>query len=273
MRRHRARGRVDEAPARPAAATYPDDESGDAYKFTVGLAKLCEAKGVKFEFGVAIEGFSVQNGKITAVRTQDVLNRSRRLRPRPRQLQPAARAPAGHRPADLSAQGLLGDDAGQEPGGGLDRVALGRGAQAGPVAAGRPAAHRRHRRVERLQHGNQQGALRGDREARDGTVSRAPATRRRRPTGPGCGRRRRATCPASAARSIRTSSSTPATARSAGPTPAAPGASLPTSSAAGQPRSRFSGDDGGDAHARRIPWPTRSMASPAPISPSFSTAR
>ena len=37
---------------------YPDDESGDAYKFTVGLAKLCEANGVDFDFDVDIEGFS-----------------------------------------------------------------------------------------------------------------------------------------------------------------------------------------------------------------------
>jgi len=49
---------------------YPEDESGDAYKFTAGLAKLCEAKGVKFEFGVSIEGLSVQNGKVHSVRTR-----------------------------------------------------------------------------------------------------------------------------------------------------------------------------------------------------------
>jgi D-amino-acid dehydrogenase len=45
---------------------YPRDESGDAYKFTAGLAKLCEAKGVEFKFGVSIEGLSVQNGKISS---------------------------------------------------------------------------------------------------------------------------------------------------------------------------------------------------------------
>jgi D-amino-acid dehydrogenase len=49
---------------------YPEDESGDAYQFTAGLAKLCAAKGVEFEFGVTIEGFSVQGNRIAAVNTQ-----------------------------------------------------------------------------------------------------------------------------------------------------------------------------------------------------------
>jgi len=49
---------------------YPDDESGDAYKFTAELANLCEADGVKFDFGVAIEGFSASNNEIKAIRTQ-----------------------------------------------------------------------------------------------------------------------------------------------------------------------------------------------------------
>jgi D-amino-acid dehydrogenase len=49
---------------------FADDESGDAYKFTAGLAKLCEAKGVKFEFGVAITGLSTNKNKITAVKTR-----------------------------------------------------------------------------------------------------------------------------------------------------------------------------------------------------------
>ena len=48
----------------------PQDESGDAYKFTTGLAKLCEAQGVAFEFGVSIEGFSVRHDRIHSVRTK-----------------------------------------------------------------------------------------------------------------------------------------------------------------------------------------------------------
>ena len=46
------------------------DESGDAYKFTAGLAKLCVAQGVEFSFAVDIKGFSTQGEKITAVETQ-----------------------------------------------------------------------------------------------------------------------------------------------------------------------------------------------------------
>jgi D-amino-acid dehydrogenase len=45
-----------------------EDESGDAYKFTTELAKLCMAKGVDFEFGSSIESLEVQNGKISGVR-------------------------------------------------------------------------------------------------------------------------------------------------------------------------------------------------------------
>src|SRR5258706_1580476 len=47
-----------------------DDESGDAYKFTSELAKLCAAKGVQFVFGASIKDFSVQNGKVRSVNTQ-----------------------------------------------------------------------------------------------------------------------------------------------------------------------------------------------------------
>ena len=47
---------------------YPEDESGDAYKFTAELAKLCEANGVRFDFGVSIERLLTENGKITAVK-------------------------------------------------------------------------------------------------------------------------------------------------------------------------------------------------------------
>jgi D-amino-acid dehydrogenase len=47
-----------------------DDESGDAYKFTAGLAKLCAAQGVAFSFGVDIKGCSALGGKIDAVETR-----------------------------------------------------------------------------------------------------------------------------------------------------------------------------------------------------------
>jgi D-amino-acid dehydrogenase len=46
-----------------------DDESGDAYKFTAELAKLCMAKGVAFDFGISVESLEIQNQKISGART------------------------------------------------------------------------------------------------------------------------------------------------------------------------------------------------------------
>jgi D-amino-acid dehydrogenase len=51
----------------------PEDESGDAYKFTTGLAKLCEAQGVAFDFDVDIQGFIFEKQKITGIRTSKAL--------------------------------------------------------------------------------------------------------------------------------------------------------------------------------------------------------
>ena len=48
---------------------YPTDESGDAYKFTLELAKRCVANGVRFEFGVDMKGFSAENGRIAGMQT------------------------------------------------------------------------------------------------------------------------------------------------------------------------------------------------------------
>ncbi len=50
-------------------ATYTDaDESGDARMFTQNLAKLCEARGVKFIYGAQILGVNAQGGRATGVR-------------------------------------------------------------------------------------------------------------------------------------------------------------------------------------------------------------
>ena len=48
---------------------FRDDESGDAFKFTSGLAKLCAAKGVRFDFGADATGFAVEKEKIVGVST------------------------------------------------------------------------------------------------------------------------------------------------------------------------------------------------------------
>jgi D-amino-acid dehydrogenase len=53
-----------------AGGTYtPDDESGDAHKFTQELAKKCREKGVVFDFDVVIEGFEFNGQEIQGVKT------------------------------------------------------------------------------------------------------------------------------------------------------------------------------------------------------------
>ncbi len=60
------------APARHriAGATYtPEDESGDARKFTQALAGLAEAAGVRFRYGTEVLGFEHTRDRILGVRT------------------------------------------------------------------------------------------------------------------------------------------------------------------------------------------------------------
>lgn len=53
-----------------AGAIYtPGDESGDAHIFTQNLAALAAQKGVIFHYDTAIEGFSVEGGRIVSVET------------------------------------------------------------------------------------------------------------------------------------------------------------------------------------------------------------
>ena len=47
-----------------------NDESGDAYKFTTALARLCEAQGVKFKFGLAIDKLATHGGKVISPQVQ-----------------------------------------------------------------------------------------------------------------------------------------------------------------------------------------------------------
>ena len=57
----------------PAAITggiyYPDDESGDAYKFTDGLAQVCAGLGVNFAYATAVNGLTANGGRIMGVDT------------------------------------------------------------------------------------------------------------------------------------------------------------------------------------------------------------
>ncbi len=47
----------------------PDDESGDAHKFTRKLAALCAERGVTFHYGTRIHGFEWSAGRIGAIST------------------------------------------------------------------------------------------------------------------------------------------------------------------------------------------------------------
>jgi len=47
----------------------PQDESGDAYRFTVKLADVCKAMGVSFDFDVSVAALKAANGCVAAVET------------------------------------------------------------------------------------------------------------------------------------------------------------------------------------------------------------
>ena len=47
----------------------PDDETGDCFKFTNALAKLCEGLGVTFRYGVDIRRLKVADGRLAGVET------------------------------------------------------------------------------------------------------------------------------------------------------------------------------------------------------------
>ena len=49
----------------------PDDESGDAHRFTRELARLAAARGVTFRFGMAVEALEGAGERIVALRTHD----------------------------------------------------------------------------------------------------------------------------------------------------------------------------------------------------------
>ena len=53
----------------------PEDESGDACKFTQGLARLAAAQGVRFEFGRTIKRIDVAGGRVRGVVLADAAGR------------------------------------------------------------------------------------------------------------------------------------------------------------------------------------------------------
>ena len=53
------------------AIHFPDDHSGDAYKFTCEMARLCRSMGVEFRFGTTVIGFESLGDVINSVRTRN----------------------------------------------------------------------------------------------------------------------------------------------------------------------------------------------------------
>ena len=53
------------------ALLLPGDETGDCFKFTQNLAKMAEALGVQFKFGVNIQGLLSSGGAINGVQTDE----------------------------------------------------------------------------------------------------------------------------------------------------------------------------------------------------------
>ncbi len=57
---------------RLAGATYTsEDESGDVHRFTTRLAALCEARGVRFRYGVRVQKLHAQGGRMRGVEVAD----------------------------------------------------------------------------------------------------------------------------------------------------------------------------------------------------------
>ena len=60
---------LEQATSPVAGGAYtPEDESGDAHKFTTGLARLAQEKGVRFDFGRTIESLEVRGDAVESVR-------------------------------------------------------------------------------------------------------------------------------------------------------------------------------------------------------------
>ena len=159
----------------------PADESGDACAFTQRLAARCvEARASNFGTARRSPASTRRAARSMRVRLLQAdaaapAAERRCLRGRARQPQPAVAAAARHVAADLSGQGLFGDDTDRESGCRAAREPDRRRAQAGVLAAGRTPARRRHRRTQRLRQLAQQRALRRDTATGSPVCFRRPA--------------------------------------------------------------------------------------------------
>jgi glycine/D-amino acid oxidase-like deaminating enzyme len=219
-----------------AGATYTEtDESGDAHKFTVNLAKLSEGKGVRFLYDRTVRRLDRDSSGITGVVVapsplgegrgegdNEVLTADAYV------VALGSYSPLLTRPIGLDlpiypAKGYSATipivDAARAPTVSITDDAF----KIVFTRAGRPHAHRRHRRALGLLDRSQHGALRGAHTARARGLPRAPRITTTPSSGPAFGPPRPRTCRSSARRNSPISTSTPATARSAGRWPPAPG--------------------------------------------------
>ncbi len=63
---------LEHSTVRVAGGVYdPDDESGDAYRFTRELARVAASHGVVFRFGASVDAIEVTGDTVTAIRRRD----------------------------------------------------------------------------------------------------------------------------------------------------------------------------------------------------------
>ena len=91
----------------------PDDESGDAYKFTKALAGICESLGAEFRFATPVRALPVEGGRIAGVDTGAGRLEADAYVVSAGSYSPLLLKSAGHPPAGLSGQGLFGDHPGR----------------------------------------------------------------------------------------------------------------------------------------------------------------
>ena len=217
------------------ATFFANDESGDAHKFTSGLAAAAAANGVTFRFGETVRRLTGDRRRVTGAETDKGAIEADAVVMSLASYSPQFLKRLGRPRADLSAQGLFGD----HPDDRLQRRADPRDPRRPPAhrdePAGRPAPLRRHRRARRAQRDHPPRPGDGDAGRGDGGVPELRRPQQGRTVdriqaddaGLPADHRQDAGFPGF--------TWTPATAAPAGPIRQAPAGSSPTSSRAASP--------------------------------------
>jgi D-amino-acid dehydrogenase len=167
----------------------PGDETGDCFKFTQALAKLAEAAGVTFKFGVNIQAIEHDAAKgVTAVRTDQGSFTADRYVVALGSYSPALGQAAGHRPAGVPGQGLLDHRADHRRGRRARIHRDGRDLQGGRHPPGRPHPRGRHGTALGLRPRAESAPARHARTRRDRSLSQGAATCATPPSGRACAR-------------------------------------------------------------------------------------